>query len=260
MFFDTHFHYYREKDLRPEEYCKRAEDVGVTHMLSAGAGYKESQDAAFFASVIEKAWFSAGVHPHEAANFQNDISMFSEFRGNPKLVAVGEIGLDYFYEHSEKKIQQRVFEKFIELSLDWKLPAIIHCRDKEGSDQSYEDAYSILKDFAEDGGSFVVHCFTGKTAWADKLMELGAYIGITGIVTFPKAHNVREVLRIIPDERLLLETDSPYLAPIPHRGKDNHPAYLPEIARKVASEKEQDLEQIAKLTFDNALRFFRIKA
>jgi len=257
-FFDTHFHYYGEQSS--EEYYEQAKAADVTYLLAAGANYEESLKAQQFAEAIPTSWFSAGVHPHSAAEYSGEITEFAKFAADPKMVAVGEIGLDYFYENSERQIQLKVFEQFLQLALELKLPAIVHCRDKDNSNSAYEQAYSLLADFAADSGAFVVHCFTGTTDWAEKFLQLGAYLGITGIVTFPKASNVREVLNIIPDKRLLLETDTPYLAPVPHRGRKNHSAYLRNIAEFVADEKKQPLEQIAELTTTNAMRLFRIKS
>jgi TatD DNase family protein len=253
--FDTHFHYYG--DPEPEEFYHQAEADGTFYLLAAGADYPETLKAKNFSAAVENSWFAAGVHPHSASDYLDGISMFDEFKNEPKLVAVGEIGLDYFYENSHKNDQIKVFEQFTKLALDWNQPAIIHCRDKNNCEEAYAETYRILTDFASSGGKFVVHCYTGTIEWAKKFLDMGAYIGITGIVTFPKAQNVRDVLKIIPENRLLLETDSPYLAPVPHRGKSNHPQYLIEVAKKVASEKNMPLEDLVELTTTNAFNFFK---
>jgi TatD DNase family protein len=255
--FDTHFHYYGE--LSPEAYYDSIKSDELAWLLAAGADLTESRKAQDFAEKIPNAWFAAGVHPHSAAEYANGIAMFNEFKGHPKLVAVGEIGLDFFYENSDRRIQCAVFEKFLKLALEWKLPAIIHCRDKNDIDDAYSECYPLLKNFAAQGGRFVVHCYTGTIAWAEKFLALGAFIGFTGIITFPRAGNVRDILKAIPDDRLLLETDSPYLAPVPHRGKTNHPGYLIKVAEKVAEERGMPVEDIAALTTANAFRFFNIK-
>jgi TatD DNase family protein len=255
--FDTHFHYY--KDCSPREYYKAAEERGVGFLLAAAGSYDETLDCKDFAGELECAWYATGVHPHQAEKFADDISRFEEFKGLDKLVAVGEIGLDYFYENSGKKEQLKVFEDFLNLALEWKLPAIVHCRDKENCEEAYEHAYGLLKDFAGNGGTFEVHCFTGTIPWAEKFLELGAWIGVTGIITFPKAQNVRDALKIIPDEKLLLETDSPYLSPVPFRGKTNHSMYLKEVAERAAQERGVSFEEIAEKTTANAFSFFNIK-
>ncbi|OGV31262.1 MAG: hypothetical protein A2020_01410 [Lentisphaerae bacterium GWF2_45_14] len=253
--FDTHFHYYGA--VKPSEYYDRAAGFGVKYLLAAGSTLEESRRSMQFAEEIENSWFSCGIHPHEAEKAGNNpASAFEEFRKHQKLAAIGEIGLDYFYEHSERKIQRKVFGEFLKTALDWKRPAIVHCRDKDDSYDAYSDSFDILKDFSSGGGRFVVHCFAGDTAWAEKFLELGAFLGITGIVTFPKAVNIRETLKVIPMERLLLETDTPYLAPIPYRGKENHSAYLVETAKKTAEEKNLSLDEISSITTANAFKFF----
>ena len=254
--FDTHFHFYG--DVSPEEYLASIKTPELAWLLAAGANFDESKKARLFAERIDCSWFAAGVHPHSAAEYTRDIGMFAEFKDHPKLAAVGELGLDFYYENSERKIQYAVFEKFLELALEWKKPAIVHCRDKDDKFDAYAECYALLKDFAGSGGKFVVHCFAGTPAWAEKFMELGAFVGITGIVTFPKAVNIHENIRVIPDDRLLLETDSPYLAPVPYRGKTNNPGYLIKVAEKIAALRGCQVEDIAASTTANAFNFFNI--
>jgi TatD DNase family protein len=255
--FDTHFHYYGH--LSPQEYYQDLCGGQPAWLLAAGADLEESRTAKRFADTFDNAWFASGVHPHSAANYPDGISAFDCFNGDPKMVAVGEVGLDYYYEHSDRKIQLQVFEQFLKHALDVDLPAIVHCRDQDTSDDAYKDAYPLLKDFAASGGSFELHCYAGTSAWAEKFLALGAFLGITGIVTFPKAENIRENLKIIPADRILIETDSPYLAPKPFRGKKNNPGYLIHVAAKCAEVLEIPLEDFARLTTDNAFNFFRIE-
>jgi TatD DNase family protein len=252
--FDTHFHYYPE--ISPQEYFDTIKRPELTRLLAVGANYAESINARNFAEEIDCAWFSAGVHPHSAAEYLGSPELFDEFRGHEKLVAVGEIGLDFYYENSARQDQYKVMEQFLNHALEWQLPAIIHCRDKDDHDDAYRDCYSMLRDFASSDGRFVVHSFTGTLEWADKFIELGGFVGVNGIVTFPRAENVRKLLSIIPDERLLLETDSPYLAPVPHRGKTNHPGLVIHVAEKIAELKQMTLEQVADITTSNACKFF----
>jgi TatD DNase family protein len=254
--FETHFHYYGH--LSPEDYYRDLCGSQPAWLLAAGADYEESRTAKRFADTFDNAWFSAGVHPHSAANYPDGIKKFDCFTGDPKLVAIGEIGLDYFYEHSDRSSQQKVFEQFLAHALDVNLPAIVHCRDQDDSEDAYNDAYPLLKDFAAAGGSFELHCYAGTPVWAEKFLALGAYLGITGIVTFPKAENIRENLRVIPLDRLLLETDSPYLAPKPFRGKKNNPGYLIHVAEKCAEVLGLPLASLAAATTGNAFNFFRI--
>jgi TatD DNase family protein len=255
--FDTHFHFYGDKQT-PEEYYEQIKTPELKYLLAAGADLKESRTAQGFAEAIDNSWFAAGIHPHSAEEFEN-IQDFEEFKNHPKLAAVGEIGLDYFYDNSPRKIQRSVMENFLTMALEWEKPAIIHIRDGEDKFDAYADGLAMLKDFAGDNGRFVVHCFSGTPGWAEKFMELGAFLGVTGIVTFPRASNIRETLKIIPEERLVIETDSPYLAPVPYRGKTNNPGYVIKVAEKIAEERGKDIEEIASITTANAFRLFKIK-
>ncbi|QSH42256.1 TatD family hydrolase [Lentisphaerota bacterium ZTH] len=255
--FDTHFHFYGEQS--PREYYDAIKIPELTYLLAVGGDLEGSTLARNFAEGIENSWFAAGIHPHSAAEEQAELSRFREFKDHEKLVAVGEIGLDYFYENSPRRCQRNIMEHFLQLALDWQLPAIIHCRDSDDKFDAYQDSHAMLRDFAADGGRFVVHCFSGIPHWAEKFMELGAFLGITGMVTFPRADNIRETLKVISDELLLIETDSPYLAPVPHRGKTNNPGYVIEVARKIAAERGCSIEQIADLTTSNAFRLFNLE-
>ena len=276
--FDSHFHYYNrkidkktneEQIITPQQYYDEIKSDELKYMLCCGGDLETTKMSQQFAEEIENSFFAAGVHPHEAEAFVQKydnkldfgIEEFKQFIGQKKLVAVGEIGLDYFYEHSERKIQCAVMEKFLEFALQQDLVAVIHCRDRDETNNAlaYHDAYSILRDFRQSGGRFEAHCFAGTPHWCDEFLALDAMVGISGIVTFPKAKNIRELLPLIPNERLLIETDSPYLAPVPYRGKDNKPCYVIEVARKLAEEKEVAIEDIAEITTKNAKKFFRIK-
>lgn len=254
--FETHFHW--DASESPEQTVRRAQAVGVAHFLAIPADLPASLQARDFARQAPSAWFAAGVHPHEADKFDGDLNPFAALAADPKMAAVGEIGLDYFYDHSDRGAQKTVFSQFLAFALERGKPAVIHCRDRDGADAAYQDAFGPLQDFARSGGSFVVHCFTGTRRWLEQFLSLGAYIGVTGIVTFPKASNVRDLLPLVPVDKLLLETDSPYLAPIPHRGKPNHPEYLPLVGQKVAEVLGVELAALAASTTNNAFAFLRV--
>jgi len=266
--FDSHFHYCGENS--PLEYFRNClteaavppqSAAGVPERLSlmaVGGDYLESCRAREFAQVVETAWFAAGVYPHNAGEYLAAPESFSEFRNHPKLKAIGELGLDYYYGGASPEDQKRVFGMFLDLAREWELPAIVHLRDRDDSPVAFEEGYALLKPFAAAGGRFVVHCFAGTPEWAEKFLALGAYLGVTGMVTFSRAHNIREALSVIPDDRLLIETDSPYLAPVPHRGEPNHPGFLALIAARVAAERHSETGEIARLTAENARKFFRI--
>jgi TatD DNase family protein len=255
--FDTHFHY--DGELSPREYRALVETPEVRFLLAVGGGYEESLQAERFAAEVPDSWFAVGVHPHGAAGFDGAVGRFDAFRATPRLAAIGELGLDFYYDFSDRSSQFRVLEQFLELALDWDLPAVIHLRDKDDRFDAYAEGRRILRDFTAAGGRGEVHCFGGTPHWAEQFLELGLYLGVTGIVTFPRAHNIRETLRVIPLNRLLLETDSPYLAPVPFRGKTNHPGYLVRVAEKVADEKCLHPDELARITTDNAFRMLKLE-
>ncbi len=256
--FDTHFHFYG--DTTPEKYMHTVQaalgDDDQIMLLATGADYAESVKAQTFADQIDHAWFAAGVHPHSAGKYLENKADFTLFRADRKLAAVGEIGLDYYYELSDKSAQLAVFEEFLQLAEEWKLPAVIHCRDKDNCFDAYEDVHRLVKDFP---GKFVIHSFAGSEEWAKKFADLGAYLGVNGMVTFGKAHNIRQNLPLIPPDRLLIETDAPYLAPVPHRGKPNHPGHVKLITLKIAELTGRSPEEIAEITTANAVRFLGLK-
>jgi TatD DNase family protein len=254
--FDTHFHWYTKPE--PEIIVSEALKNDVKYLLCSGWDGNSSQEACKFANSFDTCWFSAGIHPHDAAKFDFNFTKFKKLAANKKCKAIGEVGLDYFYENSDKKSQLKVFESFTKLALETNQPLVIHCRDKDNIFDTYNETYNLMTDFVKDNGSFAIHCYTGNGHWLEKFLELGAYIGITGIITFPKASNVRELINIIPDNKLLLETDSPYLAPKPFRGKTNFPKYLTEVAKAVANERKSSVVKIADITTKNGFKFFNI--
>ncbi len=254
--FDTHFHY--EGDFPPEVIAKEALENDVKYLACIGGDYNSSLVSRDFACVQENAWFTAGVHPHYAANENWDMQKFKALLMHNKCVAIGEIGLDFYYENSAKDVQLKVFENFCRLGAELNGPLIIHCRDKDNCYDAYNLVYDTLLNYVEHLPGFVIHCYTGNSDWMMKFLDIGGHIGITGIVTFPKADNVRELVYKIPDERLLIETDSPYLAPKPFRGKTNYPKYLKYVAQEIARLKEISVEELADMTTQNAMKFYRI--
>jgi TatD DNase family protein len=255
--FDTHFHWDGETDYN--QIIKEANDNSVNYFVCIGADYNSSVDSANIAENIKNCWFTAGVHPHYADKYRKSIGKFRKFADYDKFVAIGEVGLDYFYDNSNRRAQKVVFEKFSELALELEKPLVVHTRDKDDKFTAYNDTHKILSDFAGSGGKLVIHCYTGNAQWLDSFLSLGAYIGITGIVTFPKAENVRELIKNIPDNRLLIETDSPYLAPLPFRGKTNFPKHLINVAEKIAELKGIPLNKLAEMTTENAMKFYNLK-
>ena len=262
--FDTHAHLGDDGCPDEAEYYRRAEEAGVPWILLCGSDFESSRRAAEFASHFDRVFFAAGLHPLDVLKHPGDEETLEEFtaecvsRRDPKFVAVGEIGLDYYYERDTREKQLEVFRSFLSIALRLDRPAIVHTRDVDGSTLAYDDAYALLSDFAQAGGRFVLHSFAGSIADLERFAALGAYFGCGGMVTFKKADNIRALALRYPEDRLLLETDSPYLAPVPFRGKENHPEYLPWTAHSLAALRGWSMQKTVTSTTSNAKRFFRI--
>lgn len=256
--FDTHFHFYEDNGT-PKEYMKKIETPELSYLMAVGADLSESRIARDFAYAVDNSWYAVGVHPGAAKSF-GSIAEFDEFGGDEKLKAVGEIGLDYFYDDNPSPEKQRmVMETFLAKALEFDLPAVIHCRDKQNKDAAFLDVYNMLKDYVKDGGQFELHCFAGSSFWLEKFAEMGGYFGVGGIVTFNAGENIRKIVKELPIDRILLETDSPYLAPVPYRGKPNNPGYMIETAKKVAELRNITVEECAQITTENSFKFFQIE-
>ncbi len=255
MLFDTHAHL-PDHEVDADEYCHRALEAGVGEILFCASDFSDSRRYSEFIRTNPSFYFAVGVHPHSAAEMKETVSDFRQFQTNPQLVAIGELGLDYFYDLSPRECQLRVFSDFLSLALEMDLPAVVHCRDKETSEVAYSDALDLLTPFAARGGRFELHAYAGSVEYLRKFSDLGAYFGIGGMLTFRKADNIRANALAMPRDRILLETDSPYLAPIPHRGKENHPAFLPFTASALAELYGCSVEEITEMTTRNAHRFF----
>ncbi|MCX7047472.1 MAG: TatD family hydrolase [Candidatus Sumerlaeota bacterium] len=194
---------------------------------------------------------SAGVHPHRAGEFDAAAAAWiREAARRPECVAIGEIGLDYHYDFSPPDAQRAAFATQLDLARELNLPAIIHCR------EAWDDVFALLREHPLAAGGGVMHCFTGSSAEAQAALESGLFLGVGGIVTFKKAGGIREAIAGAPLDRLVLETDAPYLAPIPHRGKRNEPAFTRAVAEFLARERNLPLEAIAAETTANAIRLF----
>ena len=268
--FDTHFHFGGEAtplefmgavrdDLRLAlDRTGAADRTAELFVAAMGGDHLESLRAQEFCAVIPNSRFAAGVHPHNAEEYLRTPQDFSPFLADPKLVAIGELGLDYFYELSDREVQRQVFGKFLALALEHELPAVVHLRDRDGALDAYRDGLELLTPFAAKGGRFVVHCYAGNAEYLQHFLDLGAYAGETGMVTFKAAENIRENLRLIPDDRLMVETDSPYLAPVPFRGRTNTPGLVALVAAAAAKVRGMELEALAELTTHNACSFYRL--
>jgi TatD DNase family protein len=199
-----------------------------------------------------------GVHPHEAAQAEErHFAEMEKLARDPRVIAWGEIGLDYFYDHSPRDVQQKVLVRQMELARAAKLPIVIHNRPSENSDNAWEDLFRLLREhWASSGLGGILHCFTGTVEHARAGMDLGFMVSFAGNVSYPKATSIRQAAAELPLERMLIETDSPYLAPVPHRGKRNEPAYVAETARHIGELRGISGEEVGAATTENFYRFF----
>ncbi|HEV2417718.1 MAG TPA: TatD family hydrolase [Terriglobia bacterium] len=234
IYVDSHAHLDgAEFEADREQVIDRARSAGVHHLMVIGTGatYHEIGAALPIAEQIEGAYSAAGIHPHEAQHFL--ASDFTELRAmarNPRFRAIGEIGLDYHYDHSPREAQREIFIRQLALARELKLPVLIHCR------EAWEDARWILDEhWRSSGFGGVLHCFTGSRDEAFALMDAGFMVSFAGNLTFKKSDVLRETARQIPADRLLTETDCPFLAPMPHRGKRNEPAFVVEVLKQLAT-------------------------
>jgi TatD DNase family protein len=253
MLFDTHCHLdYLARDGDLEDVIARARAAGVTTMITICTKLSEFDAVRTIAEGHAGIYCSVGVHPHEAdVEGQNDTRRLVARANHPKVVGIGETGLDYYYEHAPRHRQQESFRAHITAAQETGLPLIVHTRDAD------EDTAEILREGRGKGPySGVLHCFTAGPALAKAALDLGLYISISGIVTFRKAEALRAVVRDIPLDRLLIETDAPYLAPEPKRGKRNEPAFVAHTAAAVAQVKQLSVNDLAEITAANARRLF----
>lgn len=248
MFIDSHCHiYYDAFDSDIEDVIIKAQDAGVEKLICIGVDLESSESSINLANKFENVYATIGFHPHESKlaepNFLNILSSMSE---DPKVVAIGEIGLDFHYNHSDSDIQRKVFIQQLELAKSINLPVVVHSRNADN--EIFEDISSIQNSRG------VIHCFASNLEQAERIIQLGYYISFTGLITFAK--ELVEVVKKTPLNKILIETDSPYLSPIPFRGKRNEPKNVIEIAKKIAEIKEVDLEIIERETTHNTLQLF----
>jgi TatD DNase family protein len=239
-----------------EAMLERARDAGVGTLLAIGTGPgPEKLDAALpYAEQHDWIYTSVGIHPHEAKDVTpHHLDELARLAQHPKVIAWGEIGLDYFYDHSPREVQATVFRAQMELAHAAKLPIIIHCR------EAWDDCLSLIEQHWKPKGlGGILHCFTGTIDHAKRGLEMGFLVSFAGNCTYPKKQNLRDVARDLPIDRVLIETDAPYLAPQPYRGKRNEPAYVAEVAKTLAAVRNLATEEIAAATAANFRRFFRI--
>lgn len=255
MLVDTHAHLSDPQlALDIDSVVERARQAGVATIVNVGDNIERSSLAIAQAEKYSGMWAAVAIHPHEAESLSDEsLEQLRAMAQHPKVVAIGEIGLDYYYDAPSHEIQKAAFRRQIELARELGLPIIVHDR------EAHADTLSILKEAASEGVTGVLHCFSGSYELAMQFIDLGFYISIAGTVTFKNARRPVEVASRIPCERLLIETDCPYLAPVPFRGKRNEPAYVRCTAQKIAELRGMTLEQLAQVTSENASRLFGFK-
>jgi TatD DNase family protein len=261
MFTDSHCHLDNKQFAEDREAAiRRAHETGVSRMLTIGL-YDEPGSVEKAIEIAEQHKFifaSVGLHPHEARLASDEVlSHLAELARHPKVIGWGEIGLDYHYDYSPRDVQRRVFIQQMELARAAKLPIIIHCRATQNSTNAWDETLELMREHWQSSGlGGVLHCFSGEVEHARRALDMGLMLSFTGNITFPKAQNIRDAVELAPADRILIETDSPYLAPVPHRGKRNEPAFVAEVGRKVGELKRMAAEDVAQQTTENFVRFF----
>ena len=253
MLVDSHCHLdFPDYAGKVDEVLARARAAGVRVCISIGTELKRFPGVKAVAEAHADVWCSVGVHPHESEKelLDDEAALVAE-AAHPKVVGIGETGLDYFYEHSPRPPQQANFRSHIAAARRTGLPVIVHTRDAE------DDTIAILREeMAKGPFTGLIHCFTGTQKLADAALELGLYISVSGIATFKNSGALREVIKSVPLDRLLVETDAPYLAPVPHRGKTNEPAFVVHTAAMLAQLKSVHETELAAATTENFFRLF----
>ena len=263
MFVDSHAHLDgKQFDSDRQQVIARAREAGVTTMVAIGngdgppeldAGIKLAEQYSFMYATV-------GIHPHEARlASDHSYAEMGKLARHPKVIAWGEIGLDYYYDHSPRDTQQQVFIRQMELAAAAKKPIVIHCRPSDNSENAWDDCLRLLHEqWSPKGIGGILHCFTGNSTQAKSALDMGFMISFAGNVTFPKAQQIRDAALEVPLDRMFIETDCPYLAPIPHRGKRNEPAFVKETARKIGELRGLSMEDIGEQTARNFYNFFKI--
>ena len=252
MLIETHCHLDYLKELPLEEIRTKIKEAGISKVITIGVDPENLDKVMELARLYPEIYYTQGIHPHDSKEAsENDFNKIIARSREPKMVAVGEIGLDYHYNNSPPDVQKKMFERQLQIACDQDLPVVIHTREADA------DTISILKNFSKTlKRKGVIHSFTSTKELAEFVLNEGFYIGFNGIITFKKAENVQEVVKITPAESILFETDSPFLTPVPHRGKENAPYYLPFVAAKVAELKGLELEALKQQVYQNSLKCF----
>ena len=255
MIIDSHCHLdYQNLYLQLDKIIHRAKVNDVKYLLTICTTLESFEKIKYIISKYENIYGTFGIHPHESKNFtQVDLKYILNLKkNNKKIIGIGETGLDFYYNHSDKEIQKKSFVEHIHAASELDIPLIVHSRNAE------EDTYNILKSEKKNSNlKVLIHCFTGSYIFAKKLIDLNCYISVSGIITFKKSEELVKTVSSIPIENLLVETDSPYLSPMPYRGKSNEPSYIVHTVQKLAEIKNISKENVALKTTENFKRLFK---
>jgi len=259
LLIDSHAHIdLPEFNKDRDQVLERARQRGVRVVINVGLDAESSRKSLAMAKKYDDVFVAVGFHPHEAAKMkEGDLESLADLTKDSRVVAIGEIGLDFYRNLSPRQSQLEAFKKQLDLAVELSLPVVVHCR------QAHEEVYDILSAWvkanpADNDRRGVIHCFSGDIGMARRYIELGFYISLAGSVTYPSAGELVEVARELPLDRLLLETDAPFLAPQAHRGKRNEPAYITLTAEKVAEVRQAPLEAVAEAAAHNTIELFRL--
>ncbi len=251
---DTHCHiHFPDYELDPEQVIANAASSGVTRLICVGCTLHDSQTAVAFAGSHENIWASIGLHPHEGSIYVNDhlaLQQFHDLAGKPKVVAIGETGLDYYYEHSPKNDQKKLLRFQLDIAVEYDLPLIFHVRD------AFDDFWDIYDQYH--GLRGVVHSFSAGTRELDQILKRNLYVGLNGIMTFTKNPDQLEAAKAVPLQKILLETDAPFLTPVPFRGKICEPKHVRVTAEFLSDLRGESLESLAAASTQNARELFKL--
>lgn len=252
MIFESHAHYDDPKFYQDREAIfKEFPDAGIQYVINIGADMRSSRISIELAKKYAFVYAAVGVHPHDVKDMkEEDLETLLHYTAYDKVVAIGEIGLDYHYDYSPRSIQKLWFREQLRLAKELELPVIIHSR------EAAQDTYDLIMETELGLRKGVIHCYSGSVEMAKDYVKHGFYIGVGGVVTFPKAQTIKDVVKAIPLERILIETDAPYLAPVPHRGQRNDSRYLKHIIEAIAEIKGVTPEEVEQVTYENGKQLF----
>ena len=249
---DSHCHLDHEPLLSDlSNVIKRSKEVGIKKLLTISTSFESFSRIRNIVNKDEMIFGTIGIHPHETdkdkitSNF-----IFENLEKNPKIIGIGETGLDFYYKNSNKENQVKSFRTHIESAIKSDIPVIIHSREAE------DETYKILKDYKSENPKILMHCFTGTSKFAEKLLELNSFFSASGIITFKNATDLQKTFNLIPDDKILIETDSPFLAPVPNRGKKNEPSFIQFTANKLAEIKNINVSKLIEITTNNFNKLF----